>query len=178
KYRGRSTLSRMVFDRSAVCVAAASFPPRDRRGIAMSDPSSSGTGKPGSSKKRTSPARNLIGLVVLVAVLAVAWLEFSAKRAYNAAVTALDARTQDENKGLLAVPEAENLLGKPADGPGSDFQDGNRVFTKKTYTWRGLLKPYTLTAFYTKGVEPGLHHFVTEGATDTPEPAAPAGTPT
>ena len=69
----------------------------------MSDLSSSDTGKPGSPKKRVSPARNLIGLVVLLAVLAVGWLEYSAKSKYNAAVKALEARSQDEEQGLLTV---------------------------------------------------------------------------
>src|SRR5205823_11505794 len=98
----------------------------------MSDLSSSDTGKPGSPKKRVSPARNLIGLVVLLAVLALGWLEYSAKSGYNAAVKALNARSQDEEKDLLAVQEAANLLGKSPDGPGSDLQDGHRTFTKKT----------------------------------------------
>ena len=63
-------------------------------------------------------------------------------------------RTQDEEKGLLEVPEVESLVGKSADGPGSDFQDGTRTFIQTKYTWRGPIKSYTLTAYYTKGVGP------------------------
>jgi len=162
----------MVFDRTAVCAAAASLPPSDRRGIAMSDPSSSGTEKTGSSKKRVSPARNILGLVILLAVAAVAWFQLSPKFRYNAAVKALEARANDEQKDLLSVKEAESLLGKSPDGPGSDVQDIQGNFTKKTYTWSGLFKSYTLTTFYTKEKDSRLHHFETEGEKYAPEPPA------
>jgi hypothetical protein len=145
------------------------------KGIAMPDQSSS-AGKPGSSKKPISPARNAIGLVVLLALVAAVWFQYSAWSAYNSAVNALASRTEDPEKGLLTAPEAETLLGKSADGPGSDFPDEGRTYTKKSYTWRGL-KPYTLTAFYTKEKEPYLHHFKTEGAELPPEPLAPAPLP-
>jgi hypothetical protein len=149
----------------------------------MSDPSSTDTGKtdsssPGdtaktdSSKKPISPVRHVIGLVVLIAVLTVGWLEYSAKRGYNAAVNALNSRTKEEDKELLTVQEAESLLGKAPDGPGTDAQDGGRVFTKKTYTWRGLIRSYPLTAFYTKEADARLHHYETEGAHLATEPPA------
>ena len=130
----------------------------------MSDQSSSGTETPGSPKKKVPLLRNAIGLVVLVTVIVVGVFEYLAKSGYNSAANALNERMQDEEKDLLAEQEAENLLGKSPDGPGSDFRDGYRDFTMKTYTWRGLLKSYTLTAFYTKSVIPVLHHFETEGA--------------
>ena len=160
----------------------------------MSEPSSTDTSKtdspsPGSDapkaaapKKPISPARHLIGLVVLIAVLAVGWLEYSAKSGYNAAVNALRARADAEDKELMTVQEAESLLGKSPDGPASEVQDGGQTFTKKTYTWRGLIKSYPLTAFYTKQADSRLHHFETEGAhlpaaAPPPEPT-PAPTPT
>ena len=59
----------------------------------------------------------------------------------------------------MTVGEAETLIAKPADGPGVEVKEPNATFTKQTYTWRGLLKSYTLTAYFTKGAEPGLHHF-------------------
>ena len=37
------------------------------------------------------------------------------------------------------------------------------TFTKKTYTWKGLINSYTLTAYYTKGKSPALHHIEAEG---------------
>jgi len=135
----------------------------------MSNLSSSGAVNKGSPKKPVSPARNAIGLVALIAVVVWCWFEYSAKSGYNAAVTALGARTEDETKGLMPVKEAEGLLGKSPDGPGVDFNDSFTTFLKKTYTWRGVLKTYTLTAFYTKERDPCLHHFVTEGAKLDPD---------
>jgi hypothetical protein len=156
----------------------------------MSEPNSSDSSKPDSPtpsdapkaaapKKPISPVRHLIGLVVLIAVLAFGWLEYSAKSGYNAAVNALRARADAEDKELMTVQEAESLLGKSPDGPASEVQDGGQTFTKKTYTWRGLIKSYPLTAFYTKQADSRLHHFETEGAhlpAPTPE-SEPAPAP-
>jgi hypothetical protein len=136
----------------------------------MSDPGSTGTENPASTKKKVSPARNVVGIVVLVAVIIAGWFQYSAVFAYNRALKALDARTQDEEKGLVDVPEAESLVGKPADGPGSDFLEGTRTFTQTKYTWRGPLKSYTLTAYYTKGPGPCLHHFEPDGTKYVTEP--------
>jgi hypothetical protein len=149
--------------------------PSDRKGIVMSVPSSPGSATTGAPKKGVSPARNIIGLVVLLALAAVVWLEYSAHFGYNGAVKALEGRTQDEEKGLMDVQEAESLLGKSPDGPGIEVEDNGRTFTKKTYTWRALLRPQTLTAFYTKEATPHLHHFETQGAKYVPEenPARP-----
>jgi hypothetical protein len=115
----------------------------------MSVPSSPGSATTGAPKKRVSPARNIIGLLLLLALVAVVWLEYSAHFRYTGAVKALEARTQDEDKGLMDVPEAETLLGKSPDGPGIEITNNDLTFTKKTYTWRALLRPKTLTAFYT-----------------------------
>jgi hypothetical protein len=135
-------------------------------------PSSPGSATTGAPRKGVSPARNIIGLVVLLALAVVAWLEYSANFGYNGAVKALDARTQDEEKGLMDVQEAETLLGKLPDGPGVEIKesDSGRTFTKKTYTWRALLRPRTLAAFYTKEATPHLHHYETEGAKYVPDP--------
>jgi hypothetical protein len=136
----------------------------------MSDPGSTGTENSASPKKKTvSPARNVVGIVVLIAVVIAGWFQYSAVFAYNRALKALDARTQDEEKGLLQVPEVESLVGKQSDGPGSDFLEGTRNFTQTKYTWRGPIKSYTLTAYYTKGAGPCLHHFEPDGATYVPE---------
>ena len=112
----------------------------------MSDPSPSPTENTGSPKKKVSPARNLIGLIALVAVLAVAGFQYAALIRYTVAVKALDARAVDDDKGLMTNQEADSLLGKAPDGPGSDFTEEGRNFTKKTYTWQGPLKSFTLTA--------------------------------
>jgi hypothetical protein len=146
----------------------------------MSVPSSPGSATTGAPKKGVSPARNIIGLVLLLALAVVAWLEYSANFGYNGAVKALEARTQDEEKGLMDVQEAETLLGKSPDGAGIDVEDNGRKFTKKTYTWRALLRPRTLAAFYTKEATPHLHHYETEGAKYVPEenPPRPAAVQT
>jgi hypothetical protein len=143
----------------------------------MSDPSSAGTDKTGPSKKQVSPARNAVGVVVLIAVLAVGWIQYSARSAYTAAVTALNDRITLETKGLMTASEAETLIAKPADGPSVEVKEVNATYTKQTYTWRGLLKSYTLWTYFTKGAEPGLHHFETEDAKYTPETPAPVPVP-
>jgi hypothetical protein len=163
-----------MLDKPVHCVAAMSISIlTDRKGIVMSVPSSPHSHATGPPKKRVSTARNIIGLLLLLALGVVVWLEYSAKFGYNGAVKALEARTQDEAKGLMDVQEAETLLGKSPDGPGIDVQDSDRVFTKKTYTWRALLRPQMLTAFYTKEATPHLHHYETEGAKYVPEPNPP-----
>jgi hypothetical protein len=148
------------------------------KGFIMSDPSTSEPSKPGSSKKPISPARKIIGAVALVALVGVAWLEYSALLGYNSAVRALQARSQDESKDLMTVEEAETLMGKSPDGPGTDleyvvqtFKNIPQTLTKKEYTWRGVFKSHTLTAFYTQSKNASLHHFETEGAQVESEPA-------
>jgi hypothetical protein len=149
------------------------------KGFIMSDPSTSEPSKPGSSKKPISPARKIIGAVALVALVGVAWLEYSALLGYNSAVRALQARSQDESKDLMTVEEAETLMGKSPDGPGTDleyvvqtFKNIPQTLTKKEYTWRGVFKSHTLTAFYTQSKNASLHHFETEGAQVESEPVA------
>jgi hypothetical protein len=137
----------------------------------MSEVNSPGTDKTGSPKKGVSPVRNVVGIVVLIAVLVIGGFEVSAKIAYTNAVNALNARALDEEKNLLSVQEAESLFGKKPDGPGIDIKENNQPFTKTTYTWQGVFLSYPLTAYYTKGASPGLHHFETEGKKFVPEPA-------
>jgi hypothetical protein len=129
----------------------------------MSEPSAVGPEKSTPPKKPISPARNIIGLIILAAVLVVCWFEYSAVLGFNAAVHALETRTENEETGLATVAEAEKLLNKEADGPAEDFNDGAWHFNKKTYTWKGLLKQHTLTAYYTREQDSRLHHFETEG---------------
>jgi hypothetical protein len=125
----------------------------------MSEPSSSATGKAGAPKQPASPVRNIIGLIVLAVVVVFGWLEYSAKAGYNAAVTALEERSKVEDKGLMTLPEAEAMMNKTADDAGSDFQDGSVTYTKKNYTWKGVINSYTVVAYYTKQKEPALHHY-------------------
>ena len=135
----------------------------------MSDPSRSPGENTGSPRKKVSPTRNVIGLIVLVAVLALAGFHYAALIRYTFAVKALDARALDDDKGLMTNQEADSLLGKAPDGPGSDFTEEGRSFTKKTYTWQGPLKSFTLTAFYTNGAAAFLHHFEAQGEQYAPK---------
>jgi hypothetical protein len=124
------------------------------------------------AKKPISPARNIVGLIVLVAAVAVCVIEYSAYFGHRWAAAALKARVEEEEKDLMTVQEAEALLGKEADGPAVDFNEASYSFSKKTYTWRGLLKQHTVTAYYTKEKEPRLHHYETDGSKfDLPNPA-------
>ena len=137
----------------------------------MSEMSSSAPEKSGPAKKPVSPARNVIGLIVLVAVVVVGGLEVWAKFGYNSAVNALNDRMKDEDKGLMTLPEAETMIGKAPDDAGSDVQEGNFTFLKKNYTWKGLISSYTLSAYYTNKTAPALHH-IEAGKEYTPEPRA------
>ena len=94
----------------------------------MSEFSSSATGKAGAPKKPVSPVRNIIGLVVLIAVCVVGWFQYSALAGYNAAVNELEARSQEEDKDLMTESEAETLLDKEPDDAGTDVQEGNFDF--------------------------------------------------
>jgi hypothetical protein len=143
----------------------------------MSVPSSPSPEQTGPQKKGVSPARNIAGIVVLILVLGVGGYEYSVKSKFNTAVGALNARIADEDKTLATVQEAEGLLGKPADGPGVDAVFNNQTFATRTYTWPGLIKSYTLVAFYTKGADPGLHHIESEGAKLAEDPKSPPVVP-
>jgi hypothetical protein len=135
----------------------------------MSDPSPSPTENTGSPKKKVSPTRNVIGLIALVVVLAVTGFQYAALIRYTVAVKALDARAVDDDKGLMTNQEVDSLLGKAPDGPSSDFTEEGRNFSKKTYTWQGPLKSFTLTAVYTNEAATFLHHFETQGEKYVPK---------
>jgi hypothetical protein len=125
----------------------------------MSEPSPSAPEKAGPPKKQVSPARNAIGLVVLLAVVVIGYFEVTAKMGYRAAADALDKRLQEEDHGLPSQEEAEKLIGKQADDAGGEVVEGNRALTKKTYTWKGLISSYPLVAYYTKDKPPALFQY-------------------
>lgn len=124
----------------------------------MSGPSSSTPGTASPAKQPVSPARNIIGVIILIAVVVIGWLEYSAKAGYNAAVTAVNQRLEDEEHGLPTQTEIEEKIGKAPDDAGSDVQEGGATFAKKTYTWKGLISSYSMAAYYTKDKQPALHH--------------------
>lgn len=132
--------------------------------MATGDSESTGTGK-GKPKAKVSPARNVIGVILLVGFSSAAILEVVANRGYNSAVTKIEARMpkdsmdpSDKNSVLPTQKEAEKLIGKGPDGP--LVKEGHDQ--KATYSWQGLRKKYTLKAYYTNEKEPSLIRIETE----------------
>jgi hypothetical protein len=99
-----------------------------------------------------SPARNAIGLVLLVALSPVAYLEWDANRRSSAAISKLNQAMANEEGGLLTMEQVEGLLGRSPDGPG--VAEGREL--KVRYTWRGVFRRYPLVAVYTGRERPGL----------------------
>ncbi len=104
--------------------------------------------------KTVSPVRNAVAVVLLVAFSAVAYLEWNANRQAGSAIAKLNrALAKDEDGGdLLSKEQVERMIGRGPDGPGVD-QDGA---LKVTYTWKGAIRKYPLTTFYTKLSPPKL----------------------
>ena len=148
----------------------------DQREIAMSDASDVGPVK--TAPKPFWNTRNIVGLVVLAGVTVVGVIEYSAYFGHKWAVSALNTRTADEDKELMSISEAEKLLGKASDGPATSSRKVPWNFNQKTYTWNGLLKKHTVTAYYTKGQDARLHHFESDGAKFEPPPVKTVEMPT
>jgi hypothetical protein len=130
------------------------------------------------AKKPVSPLRNAIGLIALVAVSVIGFVEVNSKYQFSAAVTALNKRSEDENKDLMTEKETNALLGRQPDRQGVDVGEMGSVMTRKTYTWPSLTGRRVLTAYFTKQSDPRLHHYETPGATKPADrPSTPAGTP-
>jgi hypothetical protein len=103
-------------------------------------------------KKKVSPARNAIGLVLLVAFSAVAYKEWDANRRSNAAIFKLNQVLANNEDDLLSMEQVEGLLGRGPDGPG--VAEGQEK--KVTYTWRGVFRKYPVVAVYTNKSRPAL----------------------
>lgn len=112
-----------------------------------------GRAKP-NGKKPISPARNAVAVVLLVAFSAVAYMEWNANRQSGAAIAKLNQALARDEDGvdLLSKEQVEDMIGRRPDGPGVD-QDGA---LKVTYTWKGAIRKYPLTTFYTKLSPPKL----------------------
>src|SRR3954470_15448685 len=82
-------------------------------------------------KKKVSPVRNAIGVVLLVSLSAVAYLESDANRRSTAAIQKLNQALASEEAGLLTMEQVEGLLGRGPDGPG--VPEGRE--TRVTYAW-------------------------------------------
>jgi hypothetical protein len=103
-------------------------------------------------KKKVSPARNAIGLVLLIALSAVAYLEWDANRRSSAGIARLSQALAKEEGDLLSMEQVEALLGRGPDGPG--VAEGREM--KVRYTWRGVFRKYPLVAVYTNKNQPAL----------------------
>jgi hypothetical protein len=106
----------------------------------------------GKNQKKVSPARNAIGVVLLVSLSTVAYLEWSANRRSGAAISKLNEILGKEEGDLLSMKEVEDLIGRKPDGPAIEE---NGVL-KVTYTWKGVFRQYPLFAIYRNQSPPML----------------------
>jgi hypothetical protein len=123
-------------------------------GIAMAmhdEGTASERAEPG-RKKQVSPARDAIGLVLLVAFSAVAFLEWDANRRSNAGIAELNEALAKEEGDLLSMEGEEGLLGRGPDGPG--VPEGREL--RVTYTWMGVFRKCPVVAVYKGGDRPAL----------------------
>jgi hypothetical protein len=63
-----------------------------------------------------------------------------------------------EDADLLTQKQVQAMIGKLPDGSPQDED----MLQKVTYTWRGLLRKYTVKAYYTRDKEPHLIRYSTE----------------
>lgn len=101
---------------------------------------------------RTTLARNLAGLIWLIVLLIVMAWELSATLGYNAAVGMADPVQLRREGGEIARAEFEKRIGKRPDGPIQDIGGQDRA----TYTWRGVFRSHTLTAFFERDADQTL----------------------
>jgi hypothetical protein len=92
--------------------------------------------------------------VLLIALSAVAYLEWTANRQSGAAIRKLNEilAMDKDSEDLLSADQVESLIGRKPDGPGAE--DGGMLRVR--YTWKGVFRQYRLTAVYTKQSPPKL----------------------
>ena len=80
-------------------------------------------------KTKVSPARNVIAAVLLVALSAVAYLEWTANRQSGAAIRKLNETLagDEDSADLLSMEQVEGLIGRKSDGPG--VEQGYRILS-------------------------------------------------
>ncbi len=114
---------------------------------------------------KVSPARNALGVVLLLVAGTICVLEFSANFGFNRAVKAIEAKipkddASDPTSQLGELPsreEVERIIGRSPDG--ALVKEGSE--SKATYTWKGLLRKFVLTAYYSNGMNPSLIRITT-----------------
>ena len=110
------------------------------------------------ARRKVSPARNAIGVVLLLAFSAVAFKEWDANRRSTAAIARLNEALAKDDGDLLSMEQVEGLIGRKPDGPAVPNPGGNPVGQelKVEYTWRGVFRKYPLVAIYTNRSRPSL----------------------
>lgn len=114
--------------------------------------------QPEKAKKAPSQVRSVVGLVLVIGLAAVAYLEYTANRGFNAAVVQLEKALDKEDAGLLSDRDVETMVGRSADGPGVKEASG----VKMSYTWQGVFRKHRLTAYYNNELPPHLLRISTE----------------
>lgn len=103
-------------------------------------------------RQRVSPVRNVIAAVVLLVLVVIAFFEYSAWWGVKQANQKLERVLGNEEGDLMSMEEVNALIGNKPDGPGVE---GGEQLTV-TYSWKGLLRKYTIYAIYKRGSTPRL----------------------
>lgn len=110
------------------------------------------TVQPQKQKKKVSPLRNVLSFLLLIALSAIAFLEWNANQKSGAAIRKVNAALAKEEGDLLTMQQIQDMIGRQPDAPPVE-KDGQ---LHATYTWRGVFRHYRLTAVYTKQQPPKL----------------------
>lgn len=114
--------------------------------------------QPEKAKKATSPVRTVVGLVLVVVLSGVAYIEFTNNQNFKAAVAALDVALEKEDAGLLSDQDVQSKVGRAPDGPAVKEAGG----TKMSYTFQGVFKRHRIMAYYNNEAKPHLLRYATE----------------
>lgn len=113
-------------------------------------------------KAKVSPARNIIGLVLLIVCAAAAAVEILATRGYNAAVAHLEKIIPQDSTDPTAkkVPRAdvERLIGKAPSGELKKLGGGEE---EALYVWQGLRR-HAVKAYYESQAPENIIRFETQ----------------
>ena len=115
---GCSSLSRMVFDGPVIKSRPRHLSSQPLKGNPMSDSSSAGTENTGTPKKKVSPARNVIGIVILLVVVVIGWFQYlRCHRVLRGSEGAERANGKIEDKELMDMPGSRQLARQVARRP-------------------------------------------------------------
>lgn len=115
----------------------------------MSIPGDSGSvpSSPARAKPKASVARNAVGIVLLIGLSAVAFIEWNARRQAVAACDHLERALEEHKNGpRISRAEAEAIIGRPTHESDADQLPLYRV----NYVWNGVFRRHIVTAEYRK----------------------------